>query len=113
MNVGASGGERKKMEIVSMMMMNPRLAFLDEIDSGLDIDALQAVSKGIQEFLKSKKNAVILVSHSPGILQYLSPTHVHVFCGGHISKTGGPDLAKRIHTEGYGGFLDCERCKEL
>lgn len=110
MNEGASGGERKKMEIASLMTLGARLAFLDEIDSGLDVDALKTVSNGINTFLESKENAVILVSHSSGILKYLKPTHVHVFCGGHILASGGMELAEEVHEKGYTPFLDCIDC---
>ncbi|HID92090.1 TPA: Fe-S cluster assembly ATPase SufC [Candidatus Peregrinibacteria bacterium] len=110
LNVGSSGGERKKMEIASLLTIGAKLAFLDEIDSGLDVDALKMVSTGINTFSENKENAVILVSHSETILKYVKPTHVHVFCGGRIVATGGMELAKKVHSEGYGGVLDCETC---
>ena len=110
LNVGASGGERKKMEIASLLTIGAKLAFLDEIDSGLDVDALKMVSKGINTFSENKENAVILVSHSETILKYVKPTHVHVFCGGKIVASGGMELAKKIHKDGYASVQDCEKC---
>lgn len=111
MNVGASGGERKKMEMATLLTLGARLAFLDEIDSGVDVDAVKAIGEGIEEFLHDKKNAVILVSHSAGILQYVKPTHVHIFCGGRIIKSGGEELAEEVFAKGYEGVIDCEECR--
>jgi Fe-S cluster assembly ATP-binding protein len=111
-NDGASGGERKKMEIASLLTLGAKLAFLDEIDSGLDVDALKAVSAGINNFLAEEGRGVILVSHSSGILQHVRPTHVHVFCGGRIIKTGGMELAEEIHKNGYAGVMNCGVCRE-
>ncbi len=110
-NDGASGGERKKMEIASLLTLGAKLAFLDEIDSGLDVDALKTVSSGIQKFLEKEDTSVILVSHSSTILKYLKPTHVHIFCGGKIIKTGGIDLANEVHEKGYAGVISCEGCR--
>lgn len=110
LNDGASGGERKKMEIASLLTLGARLAFLDEIDSGLDVDALKVVSQGIKNFLEDSQKAVILVSHSESILKYISPTHVHVFCGGRVVASGGKEIAEKIHKDGYEGFLDCGEC---
>ncbi len=110
LNVGSSGGERKKMEIASLLTIGAKLAFLDEIDSGLDVDALKMVSDGIMKFSENKENAVILVSHSETILKYVQPTHVHVFCGGRIVASGGMELALKVHENGYNAFLDCETC---
>ena len=110
-NDGASGGERKKMEIASLLTLGAKLAFLDEIDSGLDVDALKTVSVGVQQFLEEGDTSVILVSHSATILKYLTPTHVHVFCGGKIIKTGGMELAEEIHENGYAGVITCEGCR--
>ncbi len=110
LNVGASGGERKKMEIASLLTLGARLAFLDEIDSGLDVDALRMVSEGVNKFFENKENAVILVSHSETILKYVSPTHVHVFCGGKIVASGGMEIAEKIHKDGYASVQDCKNC---
>lgn len=106
MNDGASGGERKKMEIASLLTMNASLAFFDEIDSGLDIDALKKVSEGINEFLKKEGTATILVSHSEGIMKYISPTHVHLFHEGKIVKTGGMEIAEKIYKDGYESMIN-------
>ncbi len=111
-NEGASGGERKKMEIASLLTLGAKLAFLDEIDSGLDVDALKKVSQGINQFL-SPDSAVILVSHSSSILKHLTPTHVHVFCGGRIIQTGDISLAHKIHENGYTEVINCKTCREL
>lgn len=111
-NEGASGGERKKMEIASLLTLGAQLAFLDEIDSGLDVDALKTVSEGIKKFIELKNRAVILVSHSESILKYITPTHVHVFCGGKIVATGGIELAEKVHNEGYAGVMNCKECRE-
>lgn len=110
-NDGASGGERKKMEIASLLTLGAKLAFLDEIDSGLDVDALKSVSSGIQKFLDLPETAVILVSHSSTILKYLKPTHVHIFCGGKIVTTGGMELAEAVHENGYASVTSCENCR--
>lgn len=101
LNDGASGGERKKMEIASLLTLGAKLAFLDEIDSGLDVDALKSVSQGIQNFIDQKDTAVILVSHSESILKYITPSYVHVFSEGKIIATGGMELAEKIHQDGY------------
>lgn len=110
MNEGASGGERKKMEIASLLTLGAKLAFLDEIDSGLDVDALKVVSQGIQSFLSSGTTAVVLVSHSEGILKHVTPTHVHVFCGGRVIASGGMEIAEKVHSDGYESFMDCKEC---
>lgn len=110
-NEGASGGERKKMEIASLLTLGAQLAFLDEIDSGLDVDALKIVSSGIQKFLDGGEKSVILVSHSSAILKYLNPTHVHIFCGGRIVKTGGIELAHEVHEKGYARVINCKGCR--
>ena len=110
LNVGASGGERKKMEIASLLTLGARLAFFDEIDSGLDVDALKTVSNGINKFASNKNNAVILVSHSETILKYITQTNVHVFCGGKIVASGGMEIAKKIHKDGYTSIQNCEKC---
>lgn len=111
LNDGASGGERKKMEIASLLTLGAKLAFLDEIDSGLDVDALKSVAMGITNFLEEEGTALILVSHSETILKYVQPTHVHVFCGGKIVATGGMELAEKVHREGYTGVMNCVECR--
>jgi Fe-S cluster assembly ATP-binding protein len=99
-NQGFSGGEKKKNEILQMAVLNPRLSILDETDSGLDIDALQIVAKGVNS-LKSKYNATILVTHYQRLLNYITPDFVHVLHNGKIIKTGGAELAKELEAKGY------------
>lgn len=100
-NVGASGGERKKLEMTSLLMLHPTLAFLDEIDSGVDIDAMKAIGEGIKKYLENKNTSLILVSHSNALFKYISPTHVHIFSDGKIIETGGMELATKIHEGGF------------
>ena len=99
-NTGFSGGEKKKNEILQMAVLNPRLALLDETDSGLDIDALKIVSKGVNA-LKNKFNAVVLVTHYQRLLDYIVPDHVHVLYKGKIIKSGGKELALELEEKGY------------
>jgi len=99
-NTGFSGGEKKKNEILQMAVLNPRLALLDETDSGLDIDALKIVSKGVNA-LKSRFNAVVLVTHYQRLLDYIIPDHVHVLYQGQIIKSGGKELALELEEKGY------------
>lgn len=103
-NSGFSGGEKKKNEIVQMAVMSPRLCFLDETDSGLDIDALKVVSDGINT-LKNKNNAFVLVTHYQRLLDYVQPDVVHVLSGGTIVKTGGKELALELEKKGYESYL--------
>lgn len=100
LNVGFSGGEKKKNEILQMLVLNPKLAILDETDSGLDVDAIRTVSKGIEMF-KSEENAVLIITHNTKILHSLKPDFVHVLVDGKIVKTGNADLAKEIEEKGY------------
>lgn len=99
-NEGFSGGEKKKNEILQMMVLNPRLALLDETDSGLDIDALKTVAKGVNA-LRSKYNATVLVTHYQRLLNYIKPDFVHVLYGGKIAKTGDASLALEVEERGY------------
>ncbi|TVQ72183.1 MAG: Fe-S cluster assembly ATPase SufC [Balneolaceae bacterium] len=99
-NVGFSGGEKKRNEILQMAVLNPKLSLLDETDSGLDIDALRIVSEGINK-LASKDNAVLLVTHYQRILNYITPDHVHVLVNGRIHKSGGKELALELEAHGY------------
>lgn len=99
-NEGFSGGEKKRNEIVQMAVLEPRLALLDETDSGLDIDALRIVSQGINA-MRSADRAVVLVTHYQRLLDYIVPDFVHVLAGGRIVKSGGPDLALALEREGY------------
>lgn len=100
LNVGFSGGEKKKNEILQMLVLNPKLAILDETDSGLDVDAIRTVSKGIEMF-KTEENAVLIITHNTKILHSLKPDFVHVLVDGKIVKTGNADLAKEIEEKGY------------
>lgn len=99
-NEGFSGGEKKKNEILQMLLLNPRLALLDETDSGLDIDALKIVAKGVNS-LKSKYNSVVLVTHYQRLLDYIEPDFVHVLFDGQIIKTGDKSLAHELEAKGY------------
>lgn len=100
LNEGFSGGEKKRNEILQMLMLNPKLSILDETDSGLDIDALRIISQGINAF-KSKKNAILIITHYNRILKYIIPDFVHVLYSGKIVKSGGKKLAIEIEKNGY------------
>jgi Fe-S cluster assembly ATP-binding protein len=100
-NEGFSGGEKKRNEIVQMAILEPKLAILDETDSGLDIDALKIVSRGVNA-MRSADRAMILVTHYQRLLDYIVPDFVHVLAGGRIVKSGGPELAHELEREGYG-----------
>ncbi len=102
-NVGFSGGERKKSEILQLNVLKPKLAVLDETDSGLDIDALRIVAKGINNVI-GPDIGVLLITHYQRILDYVTPHFVHVFIDGKIVKTGGPEMAKELEIEGYESF---------
>lgn len=104
LNVGFSGGEKKKLEILQMLMLNPKLAILDETDSGLDVDAIKTVSKGIAMY-KNDDNAVIIITHGTKILQKINIDYVHVLVNGKIVKTGDSSLADKIEKEGYAEYL--------
>ncbi|NLT49386.1 MAG: Fe-S cluster assembly ATPase SufC [Ignavibacteria bacterium] len=99
-NAGFSGGEKKRNEILQLAVLNPKLALLDETDSGLDIDALKIVSEGVNNF-KNKDNAVILVTHYQRLLNYIVPDFVHVLYKGRIIKSGGKELALELEEKGY------------
>ena len=103
LNVGFSGGEKKKNEILQMLVLNPTLAILDETDSGLDVDAIKTVSKGIEMF-KNENNAVLIITHNTKILHNLTPDFVHILVDGKIVKTGNADLAKEIEENGYRNY---------
>ncbi|UAB81795.1 Fe-S cluster assembly ATPase SufC [Marixanthomonas sp. SCSIO 43207] len=100
LNEGFSGGEKKRNEIFQLAMMEPKLAILDETDSGLDIDALKIVANGVNK-LKSKDNAVIVITHYQRLLDYIIPDYVHVLMGGKIVKSGGKELAHELEERGY------------
>ena len=103
LNVGFSGGEKKKNEILQMLVLNPKLAILDETDSGLDVDAIKTVSKGIEMF-KNKNNAVLIITHNTKILHSLKVDYVHVLVNGKIVKTGTQELATEIEENGYAQY---------
>jgi Fe-S cluster assembly ATP-binding protein len=105
LNEGFSGGEKKRNEILQMAMLQPKFAVLDEIDSGLDIDALQTVSQGINS-LRSEERGIILITHYPRIMRYIVPDYVHVLVDGRIIKSGGKELALQLDEEGYDRFLN-------
>jgi len=105
LNEGFSGGEKKRNEIFQMAMLEPKLAILDETDSGLDIDALKIVANGVNK-LRSKNNAVILVTHYQRLLNYIIPDHVHVLYKGKIVKSGGKELALELEAKGYDWVKD-------
>lgn len=100
-NVGFSGGERKKSEILQLLMLNPKLAILDETDSGLDVDAVRTVSKGIQEYQKKQDGALIIITHSTRILESLHVDYTHVIVKGKIVKTGDGSLVDEINKNGF------------
>ena len=99
-NEGFSGGEKKRNEILQMAVLDPKLAILDETDSGLDIDALRVVANGVNQ-LKSPEKAIVLVTHYQRILDYITPDHVHVLVDGSIVRSGGPELALELEAKGY------------
>ena len=100
LNEGFSGGEKKRNEIFQMAMLNPKLAILDETDSGLDIDALKVVSSGVNK-LRSKDNAIIIITHYQRLLNYIKPDHVHILYDGKIIKSGDKNLAVELEEKGY------------
>ncbi|MFT4026475.1 MAG: Fe-S cluster assembly ATPase SufC [Novosphingobium sp.] len=100
-NVGFSGGEKKRAEMVQMGILDPRFAILDETDSGLDIDALRIVGDGINAIMRKPDKAVLLITHYQRLLDYVKPDFVHVLAGGRIVKTGGPELALQLEEQGY------------
>jgi Fe-S cluster assembly ATP-binding protein len=100
-NVGFSGGEKKRAEMVQMGIMDPRLAILDETDSGLDIDALKAVGAGINSIMRGPAKSVLLITHYQRLLDYVTPDKVHVLSRGKIVRSGGPELAHELEREGY------------
>ena len=104
-NEGFSGGEKKRNEILQMAVLDPKLALLDETDSGLDIDALRIVADGVN-LLRSPQNAVVLVTHYQRILNYITPNHVHVLFDGRIVRSGGPELAHELEEKGYDWIKD-------
>jgi Fe-S cluster assembly ATP-binding protein len=100
-NVGFSGGEKKRAEMVQMGIMRPRFAVLDETDSGLDIDALRTVGAGINRIMRAPDKSVLLITHYQRLLDYVRPDKVHVLSKGRIVRSGGPELAQELEREGY------------
>jgi Fe-S cluster assembly ATP-binding protein len=104
-NEGFSGGEKKRHEILQLQLLDPKVAILDETDSGLDIDALRVVSEGVNRFSEGGDKGVLLITHYTRILRYIKPDFVHVFVDGRIAEEGGPELADRLEAEGYAAYL--------
>ncbi|MBW8173197.1 Fe-S cluster assembly ATPase SufC [Ornithinimicrobium sp. Arc0846-15] len=100
-NEGFSGGEKKRHEILQMELLKPKMAILDETDSGLDVDALKVVSEGVNRVKENSEVGVMLITHYTRILRYIEPDHVHVFINGRVAESGGPELADRLENEGY------------
>ncbi|MGC8628698.1 MAG: Fe-S cluster assembly ATPase SufC [Candidatus Micrarchaeia archaeon] len=101
LNYGLSGGEKKKAEMLQMLVLKPKLAILDEPDSGLDVDAVKDVANAIQEYIYGSKASVLLITHYTRILKYLHPQYVHVLIDGKIARSGGPELAELVDAKGY------------
>ncbi len=106
-NVGFSGGEKKRNDILQMAVLEPALAILDETDSGLDIDALKVVADGVNA-LRSPERSMLVITHYQRLLDYITPDHVHVLAKGKIVRSGGPELAKELEANGYAGILSGE-----
>jgi Fe-S cluster assembly ATP-binding protein len=104
-NEGFSGGEKKRHEILQMELLNPKIAVLDETDSGLDVDALKIVSEGVNRVREGGQVGVLLITHYTRILRYIKPDFVHVFVDGRIAEQGGAELADRLEAEGYDRFV--------
>ena len=104
-NEGFSGGEKKRHEIVQLELLKPKIAVLDETDSGLDVDALKVVSEGVNRVKENTGLGVLLITHYTRILRYITPDFVHVFVDGAVAEEGGPELAERLENEGYDRYL--------
>jgi Fe-S cluster assembly ATP-binding protein len=104
-NEGFSGGEKKRHEILQLELLKPKIAILDETDSGLDVDALKIVSEGVNRAKASTDLGVLLITHYTRILRYIKPDFVHVFVAGKVAEQGGPELAERLEAEGYDRYL--------
>ncbi len=105
MNQGASGGERKKMELASLLTLDPQLIFLDEIDSGIDIDALNVLAETVNNFMENPAKSAVVVSHTDKFLQKIQPTHVHILCEGKIIHSGGKELIKDVSECGFCPYI--------
>ena len=108
-NEGFSGGEKKRHEIAQLELLDPKVAILDETDSGLDIDALKVVSEGVNRFREREGKGVLLITHYTRILRYIQPDKVHVFVDGKVAESGGPELADKLEAEGYESYLPVAR----
>ena len=104
-NEGFSGGEKKRHEIAQLDLLDPKVAILDETDSGLDIDALKVVAEGVNEFRKRDDKGVLLITHYTRILRYIKPDYVHVFVAGRVADEGGPELADELEANGYDKYV--------
>ena len=104
-NVGFSGGEKKRFEILQMAMLKPKVSILDETDSGLDVDALKIVSDGVNA-QRNNDNAIVVITHYQRLLDYIVPDYVHILSDGNIIKTGGPELALEVEKNGYAGLIN-------
>jgi Fe-S cluster assembly ATP-binding protein len=109
LNEGFSGGEKKRHEILQLELLKPKIAILDETDSGLDVDALRVVSEGINRFRGREGTGVLLITHYTRILRYVKPDYVHVFAGGRVVEEGGPELAERLEAEGYERYVQAAK----
>ena len=107
-NVGFSGGEKKRLEILQLSLLQPKLAILDEADSGLDIDALKIVSHGVNQW-HNETNALLIITHHLDLLRQITPDFVHIYADGHIVKTGDMKLAEELESNGYKNYLDTEK----
>jgi len=107
-NEGFSGGEKKRHEILQLELLDPKVAVLDETDSGLDIDALKIVSEGVNRYRANGDRGVLLITHYTRILRYITPDFVHVFVDGKIAEEGGPELADRLEAEGYDKYVNAK-----
>ena len=105
LNVGFSGGEKKKAEILQMLMLKPSLAILDETDSGLDVDAVRTVSKGVEEFQKDRSRGLLIITHNAQILESLQVDYTHVMVEGRIVKTSGGELVEEISRTGFEPYI--------
>jgi Fe-S cluster assembly ATP-binding protein len=104
-NEGFSGGEKKRHEVVQLELLKPKVAILDETDSGLDVDAVRVVSAGVNRVRETGATGLLLITHDTRILRYIKPDYVHVFVGGRIVEEGGPELADKLVAEGYERYL--------
>ena len=112
-NEGFSGGEKKRHEIVQLELLKPKIAILDETDSGLDVDALRVVSEGVNRVRETGDTGVLLITHYTRILRYIKPDFVHVFVAGRIVEEGGPELADKLEAEGYVSYQDADAAAAL